>query len=143
MKYTDNLKLFKYEPEKDGKQPFSIEKALNENWDKIDKMSGALEICDIGMTLYVDESKGKRRYLNGQIVDRNANTEAFFTRLQEITTLYPSLLCTEEEWQTAKTMSAFGQVGKFVFNYSGDEIVSVRIPAIVNVQGLFDLQNLV
>ena len=36
MKYTDNLKLFKYEPEKDGKQPFSIEKALNENWDKID-----------------------------------------------------------------------------------------------------------
>ena len=39
-------------------------------------------------------------------------------------------------------MSAFGQVGKFVFNYSGADIVSVRIPAIVNVQGLFDLQNL-
>ena len=101
-----------------------------------------LEVCDIGMALYVDETKGLRRYLNGQIVDRNANTEAFFTRLQEITTLHPSLLCTEEEWQTAKTVSAFQQVGKFVFNYSGDEIVSVRIPAIVNIQGLFDLQNL-
>lgn len=101
-----------------------------------------LELCDIGMALYVDETKGLRRYLNGQIVDRNTNTEAFFTRLQEITTLYPSLLCTEEEWQTAKTMSAFGQVGKFVFNYSGDEVVSVRIPRVVNVQGLFDLQNL-
>ena len=103
---------------------------------------GALEICDIGMSLFVDETQGLRRYLNGQIVERNNNTEEFFTRLQQITTLYPSLLCTEEEWQAAKTLSAFGQVGKFVFNYSGDNIISVRIPAIVNVQGLFDLQNL-
>ena len=39
-------------------------------------------------------------------------------------------------------MSAFGQVGKFVFNYSGDNIVSVRLPRVVNIQGLFDLQNL-
>ena len=101
-----------------------------------------LEICDIGMALYVDETKGLRRYLNGQIVDINTNTQAFLDRLKEITTLHPSLLCTEEEWQSAKTMSAFGQVGKFVFNYSGDEIVSVRIPRVVNVQGLFDLQNL-
>ena len=101
-----------------------------------------LEVCDIGMALYVDETKGLRRYLNGQIVDINTNTQAFLDRLQEITTLHPSLLCTEEEWQTAKTMSAFGQVGKFVFNYSGDKIVSVRLPRVVNVQGLFDLQNL-
>ena len=105
-------------------------------------LPGGLEVCDIGMALYVDETKGLRRYLNGQIVDINTNTQAFSTRLQEITTLHPSLLCTEEEWQTAKTNSAFGQVGKFVFNYSGEEIVSVRIPRVVNVQGLFDLQNL-
>lgn len=101
-----------------------------------------LEICDIGMSLYVDETKGLRRYLNGQIVDINTNTQAFLNRLQEITTLHPSLLCTEDEWQSAKTLSAFGQVGKFVFNYSNGEIVSVRIPRVVNVQGLFDLQNL-
>lgn len=101
-----------------------------------------LEICDIGMALYVDETKGLRRYLNGQIVDINTNTQAFLNRLKEIITLHPSLLCTEEEWQTAKTMSAFGQVGKFVFNYSGENIVSVRLPRVVNVQGLFDLQNL-
>lgn len=103
---------------------------------------GGLEICDIGMALYVDETKGLRRYLNGQIVDINTNTQAFLNRLKDITTLHPSLLCTEEEWQSAKTLSAFGQVGKFVFNYNGDEIVSVRIPRVVNVQGLFDLQNL-
>ena len=103
-----------------------------------------LEVCDIGMALYVDETKGLRRYLNGQIVDINTNTQAFLNRLLQITTLHPSLLCTEEEWQTAKTMSAFGQVGKFVFNYADDgvTVVSVRIPRVVNVQGLFDLQNL-
>ena len=101
-----------------------------------------LEVCDIGMALYVDETKGLRRYLNGQIVDINTNTQAFLNRLKQITTLHPSLLCTEEEWQTAKTMSAFGQVGKFVFNYSGENIVSVRLPRVVNIQGLFDLQNL-
>ena len=142
--YTKNLNLFKYDVTADEKVPFSITDALNNNWDIIDEKcnGGGLEICDIGMTLYVDETKGLRRYLNGQIVDINTNTRPFLNRLQQITTLHPSLLCTEEEWQTAKTMSAFGQVGKFVFNYSGDEIISVRIPTIVNVQGLFDLQNL-
>lgn len=112
-------------------------------WEEVKLGGGSgLEICDIGMALFVDETKGLRRYLNGQVVDINTNTQAFLNRLKKITTLHPSLLCTEEEWQTAKTMSAFGQVGKFVFNYSGDEIVSVRLPRVVNVQGLFDLQNL-
>ena len=125
-----------------GEKRFTdIQVALDGKQDK-GTSGGGLEICDIGMALYVDETKGLRRYLNGQIVDINTNTQAFLNRLKQITTLHPSLLCTEEEWQTAKTMSAFGQVGKFVFNYSGDEIVSVRLPRVVNVQGLFDLQNL-
>ena len=116
----------------------------NETYWKEVRLGGGsgLELCDIGMALYVDETKGLRRYLNGQIVDINTNTQAFLNRLQQITTLYPSLLCTENEWQTAKTNSAFGQVGKFVFNYSGGEIVSVRLPRVVNIQGVFDLQNL-
>lgn len=125
-----------------GEKRFTdIQIALDGKQDKGTSGSG-LELCDIGMALYVDETKGLRRYLNGQIVDINTNTQAFLNRLKEITTLHPSLLCTEEEWQTAKTMSAFGQVGKFVFNYSGENIVSVRLPRVVNVQGLFDLQNL-
>lgn len=105
---------------------------------------GGLEICDIGMALYIDETKGLRRRLNGTILDINTNTQSFLTRLQQITTLYPSLVCTEEEWQAAKTLSAFGQVGKFVYNYGSDgtTVVSVRLPAVVNIQGLIDLQNL-
>lgn len=118
------------------------ESLLGEGNIEVKSGGSGLELCDIGMALYVDETKGLRRYLNGQIVDINANTQAFLNRLKQITTLHPSLLCTEEEWQTAKTMSAFGQVGKFVFNYSGENIVSVRLPRVINVQGLFDLQNL-
>ena len=141
--YTNNFSA------KNGKIYISLTNENQGNDPKTDKVNwkefsagGGLEICDIGMALYVDETKGLRRYLNGQVVDINTNTQAFLNRLKEITTLHPSLLCTEEEWQTAKTMSAFGQVGKFVFNYSGEEIVSVRLPRVVNVQGLFDLQNL-
>lgn len=110
----------------------------------VKKYSGGLDVCDIGMSLYIDETKGLRRWLNGQIVAINANTQGFLTRLKQIVALYPSLLTTEENWQAAKKLSAFGQVGKFVFNYAedGETVESVRLPAVVNVQGLLDLQNL-
>lgn len=106
--------------------------------------SSGLEVGDIGMSLYIDETKGLRRWLNGQIVAINQNTQGFLTRLKKIVALYPSLLTTEENWQAAKTLSDYGQVGKFVFNYAEDEetVESVRLPAVVNVQGLLDLQNL-
>ena len=34
--HTDNLKLFKYDPETDGASTFSLKTALNDNWDKLD-----------------------------------------------------------------------------------------------------------
>ena len=33
--FTNLLNLFKWEPEKDGEEEFDIDKALNENWDKL------------------------------------------------------------------------------------------------------------
>lgn len=83
----------------------------------VKKYSGGLEVCDIGMALYVDETKGLRRWLNGQIVAINQNTQGFLTRLKKIVALYPSLLTTEENWQAEKEASDYGQVGKFVLNY--------------------------
>ena len=91
------------------------------------------------MSLYVDETKGLRRRLNGQVVAINANTQAFLNRLKQIVALYPSLSVTETAWQAAKTASAYGQVGKFVID---EEAGTVRLPAVVNVQGALDLQNL-
>lgn len=87
-----------------------------------DSGSGGLEVCDIGMSLYIDETKGLRRWLNGQIVAINQNTQGFLTRLKKIVALYPSLLTTEENWQAAKNLSDYGQVGKFVFNYAQELI---------------------
>lgn len=113
-------------------------------WEKVSLGGGGgLEVCDIGMSLFVDETKGLRRRLNGQIVNINANTQGFLTRLKQITTLYPSLLTDEATWQSDKTLSAYGQVGRFVFNYASDGVTveSVRLPAVVNVQGLMDLAN--
>ena len=101
--------------------------------------AGGLELCDIGMSLYVDETKGLRRRLNGQVVAINANTQAFLNRLKQIVALYPSLSVTESAWQAAKTASAYGQVGRFVIDETAG---TVRLPAVVNVQGLMDLQNL-
>ena len=89
---------------------------------------GGLELCDIGMALYVDETKGLRRYLNGQIVDINTNTQAFLNRLLEIKNTNQDYFTTEENWQAEATLNIDGCVYKFVLNYSGDNVVSVRLP---------------
>lgn len=85
-----------------------------------------------------------RRLLNGQILEIGSKFKPFLNKLQLIAELYPNILCTETEWQTIKEESALGQVGKFVLNYdeNGENVISVRLPAIVNVQGLADLQYL-
>ena len=89
---------------------------------------GGIELCDIGMALYVDETKGLRRYLNGQIVDINTNTQAFLNRLLEIKNTNPELFTTESNWQSEALLNIDGCVYKFVLNYSGDNVVSVRLP---------------
>lgn len=98
---------------------------------KYDKAAGGgLEICDIGLALYVDETKGLRRKLNGQIVDINTNTQAFLTRLLQIKTTNPDYFTTEANWQSEATLNVNGCVYKFVLNYAtdGTTVVSVRLP---------------
>ena len=100
-------------------------------WEEVKLGSGSgLEVCDIGMALYVDETKGLRRYLNGQIIDINTNTQAFLNRLLKIKDTNPDYFTTEENWQTEKTMNIDGCVYKFVLNYdsTGTNVVSVRLP---------------
>lgn len=76
--------------------------------------SSGLEVCDIGMALYVDETKGLRRRLNGTTVSVNTNTQTFVNKLKSIVALYPSLACTEAKWSQIESASDLGQVGKFV-----------------------------
>ena len=49
---TTNLGLFKYDVTTDGKEVFSIQSALNDNWDKIDSA------CGSNLTAQVEPSEG-------------------------------------------------------------------------------------
>lgn len=101
---------------------------------------GGLEIGDIGIApLGIDETKGKRRYLNGQLIIQEQYAQ-FTNKVKSAVALYPSLACTESEWQTTATMTVGGQVGKFVVD---DEAGTIRLPKIIMpIQGLTDLSKL-
>lgn len=92
--------------------------------------SSGLEVCDIGMALYIDETKGLRRRLNGTILDINTNTQAFLNRLLQIQTTNPEYFTTEDNWQAEALLNIDGCVYKFVLNYAsdGETVVSVRLP---------------
>lgn len=53
--------------------------------------------------------------------------------------LFPSLATTETNWQAEKALSKLGQVGKFVID---DENQTIRLPAVVNSQGLLGLSGI-
>ena len=82
------------------------------------------------MALFVDETKGLRRYLNGQIVDINTNTQMFLNRLLQIQTTNSDYFTDENTWQTEANLNPDGCVYKFVLNYDedGENIISVRLP---------------
>ena len=110
-------------------------------WEKISLGGGGgLEIGDIGIApLGIDETKGKRRYLNGQLIIQEQYVQ-FTNKVKSAVALYPSLACTESEWQTTATMTVGGQVGKFVVD---DEAGTIRLPKIIMpIQGLTDLSKL-
>lgn len=101
---------------------------------------GGLEIGDIGIApLGIDETKGKRRYLNGQIIIQEQYA-GFTKKVKDAINLYPSLACSEDEWQTTATMTVGGQVGKFVVD---NDAGTIRLPKIIMpIQGLTDLSKL-
>lgn len=99
-----------------------------------------LEIGDIGIApLGIDESLGKRRYLNGSILVQE-QYPYFTERVKTAVQTYTGLGCTEEEWQTISNMSVGGQCGKFVVD---DTAGTIRLPKIIMpIQGLTNLTNL-
>lgn len=100
------------------------------------KDGGGLEIGDIAFAaLGIDESKNLRRYLNGQVISQS-QFQSFAKLVKERVALYPSLAATEENWQAEITNSKLGQCGKFVID---DTLGTIRLPKVVNVQGLADL----
>lgn len=103
------------------------------------RTTGGVEIGDMGFApLGIDESLNLRRYMNGQVISQTQFV-AFTTKVKSAVALFPSLATTESNWQAEKALSKFGQVGKFVID---DTAQTIRLPAVVNVQGLVDLSGI-
>ena len=102
-------------------------------------VGGGLEIGDIGFApLGIDEAQNKRRYLNGQVISQ-AQFVSFTNKIKAAIQLTPSLATTETNWQAEVTNSKLGQCGKFVID---DTAGTIRLPKVVNIQGLQDLSLL-
>lgn len=87
----------------------------------------------------IDESLGYQRYANGQLIANVSSQAPDLVKFLEFQEAHaPNLLCSETAWQTALTLSTLGQVGKYVWNKEED---SVRIPRIVNIQGMMDMNT--
>jgi len=86
----------------------------------------------------VDETENKYRYLNGQILSQD-QFAAFTTKVKSWQSTRASLFTTETNWQAEKTNSKLGQCGKFVVN---DTAGTIRLPCVVNMQGLVDLAQI-
>ncbi len=110
-------------------QDNNIGNALSDSayWEKISLGGGGggLEIGDIGFTqMAIDESKGKRRILNGQLIIQDQYVQ-FTNIIKNSVALDPSLACTESEWQTAVTMSTNEVCYKYVID---EEAGTIRLP---------------
>lgn len=89
------------------------------------KINSGLEIGDIGFTqMAIDESNGKRRILNGQLIIQDQYVQ-FTNIIKNSVALNPDLACTESEWQTELTVSANGVCYKYVID---DEAGTIRLP---------------
>lgn len=86
----------------------------------------------------IDESKNIGRYLNGQVIIQE-QFPAFTTEVKSWVSTRPSLFTTETEWQQIKSSSKLGQCGKFVVD---DTAGTIRLPCVVNAQGLADLASI-
>ena len=117
-----------------------IQEAKDEAIDELKNITGGtVPLGFIGFSaLGIDETLNLQRYLNGQIILQD-QFKGFTKFLKRRIELYPSLACTEDEWQTTITMSAFSQCGKFVID---DNAGTIRLPKVVNIQGLTDLSKL-
>lgn len=103
------------------------------------EIGGGLEIGDIGFApLGIDETQNKRRYLNGQVISQTQFV-SFTNKIKSAIELYPNLATSETNWQATVTNSKLGQCGKFVID---DNAGTIRLPKVVNINGLIDLSAL-
>ena len=105
----------------------------------LSRIGQGLELMDIIFApLGIDETKNKRRYLNGQVIIQS-QFPAFTSAVKARMTTMANAFTSETNWQAEKTNSKLGQCGKFVVD---DTAGTIRLPCVVNAQGLVDLAQI-
>lgn len=137
---TPNLGLFKYDTTTDSNIPFSIDDALNANWDILDENIGSRNIGEIVASTLPLTDAGLH-LLDGALIDGNGIYSAF---VDYIANLYgdgtdiPSYFTDETSWQTAVT--TYGVCGKFVYDSTNN---TVRLPKVTGIiEGTTDVNAL-
>lgn len=91
-----------------------------------------LPVGFIGLVTFpIDESLDLQKYANGQIIYASK-----FPELVKKLKSNPNLCVDEDTWKAEKNLSVLGQCGKYVLD---EENNTIRLPLIINAQGLSDL----
>ena len=98
-----------------------------------------IELGDIGQVMLpLNENENKRRYLNGQAILQE-QFPRFTAKLKQAVALYPSLACTEQQWQAKRLADPDDQCAKFVID---DVAGTIRLPRVKFLCGNLNLYKL-
>ena len=98
-----------------------------------------IELGDIGQVMLpLNENENKRRYLNGQAILQE-QFPRFTAKLKQAVSLYPSLACTEQQWQAKRLADPDDQCAKFVID---DIAGTIRLPRVKFLCGNLNLYKL-
>lgn len=125
--YTPNLHLFKYNPDTDGKEVFSLTQALNDNWDILDERCGSQRNIGEIVASTIPLTDAGLHLLDGALIQGSGVYSAFVTFIAGLVSTYPDLFTTEANWQNAITK--YGVCGKFVYDSTNN---TVRLPKYSN-----------
>lgn len=123
-----------------GSEKFSSQIGIAQYADVTDLMKHmTIEVGDVGQVMLpLNENENKRRYLNGQAILQE-QFPRFTAKLKAAVSLYPSIACTESEWQSIRRADPDDQCAKFVID---DENGIIRLPRVKFLCGNLNLYKL-
>ena len=135
--FTPNLHLFKYNPDTDGKEVFSLTQALNNNWDVLDERCGSQRNIGEIVASTIPLTDAGLHLLDGSLIQGDGIYSAFVTYIAGLD-LTANYFCTEQEWQ--QSITDYGVCGKFVYDSTNN---TVRLPKVTGfIEGTTDVTAL-
>lgn len=123
-----------------GSEKFSSQIGIAQYADITDLMKHmTVEVGDVGQVMLpLNENENKRRYLNGQAILQEQFPK-FTAKLKNAVSLYPSMACTEAQWQAKRLADPDDQCAKFVID---DVNGTIRLPRIKYLVGNLNLYKM-